>query len=85
MHTDLSPHLHTPECNSLIDLLKKCHDENKFAKFFGACNTFDQQVVVCLKKERQERSRRNREQAREKHLQIRERMRQLDAEEASKN
>ncbi|XP_055587783.1 COX assembly mitochondrial protein 2 homolog [Uranotaenia lowii] len=80
MHSDLSPHLHTPECNQLINLLKKCHEENQFAKFIGVCNTFDQQVVNCLRKERQDQSRRNREQAKAKQLLVQERMRKFDEE-----
>lgn len=81
MHSDLSAHLHTPECNQLIDLLKKCHEDNKFARFIGVCNTVDQQVVNCLRQERRERSRVNRQQAAEKQRRVQERMRQFDQEE----
>lgn len=81
MHSDLSPHLHTPECNRLIELLKSCHRENKYTKFLGACNDFDQQVVVCLRNERKENSRKNREQSAEKHRRIQEQLKKFENEE----
>lgn len=84
MHSDLSPHLHTPECNRLIDLLKKCYAENKFGKFVGVCSDFDQQMVNCLREERKDNSRKNREQSLEKHRRIQERMKQIDNEEKSR-
>lgn len=85
MHSDLSPHLHTPECNRLINLLKSCHEENKYAKFLGVCNDFDQQVVVCLRNERKENSRKNRAQSAEKHRRVQERMKEFENEEKARN
>lgn len=85
MHSDLSPHLHTPECNRLIDLLKRCHEENKYAKFLGVCNDFDQQVVGCLRNERKENSRKNREQSLEKYRRVQERMKQIENEEKARH
>lgn len=74
MHTDLSPHLHTTECNILIEQLNNCHTENKFAKFLGVCNDIDNQLVRCLKRERQARAAANRVKAAERQARIKERL-----------
>ncbi|XP_055385227.1 COX assembly mitochondrial protein 2 homolog [Condylostylus longicornis] len=78
MHPDLSPHLHTPECNRLIDLLKACHTENKFLRFVGQCNEIDRELWRCLKKEREENIRNNRRKAQEKHQRIREKIKEAE-------
>lgn len=65
MHTDLSAHLHSNNCNELIRLLQQCHDDNPFKKFFGYCNHEDAQVLRCLKQERIARRDENRKKSEE--------------------
>jgi COX assembly protein 2 len=59
MHPDLAPHLHTPECNRLIEALHQCHQENKFKKFLGVCNDANTAMLKCLKAEREQRRKEN--------------------------
>ncbi|KAH7731235.1 Protein C35D10.17 [Aphelenchoides avenae] len=52
MLPDLSPHLHTAECNRLVELMRECMKEKTLAKLIGACNYWDEAVWQCTKKER---------------------------------
>ncbi|KAG5863383.1 hypothetical protein JTB14_017018 [Gonioctena quinquepunctata] len=65
MHTDLSPHLHTQQCNELIKLLQDCHRDHAFRKFFGICNSIDRQMTKCIRGERVAKRARNLEKSRE--------------------
>lgn len=63
MHTNLSSHLHSSECNDLINQLTECHNSFPIKKYFGYCNALDSAMVKCLKRERLQRSKENRERA----------------------
>ncbi|XP_052866214.1 COX assembly mitochondrial protein 2 homolog [Anopheles cruzii] len=78
MHTDLSPHLHSKECNKIIEELKRCHSENTFGKFLGVCNDIDQQMVACLRNERKVRQQLNREKALEKQHRVQQLMKEQE-------
>lgn len=69
MHTDLSPHLHTEECNKFIYAYKKCMENNFFSKFFGHCDRHEHWMSKCLKKERLARRKINADKAKAKNVQ----------------
>lgn len=50
MHPLLSPHLH-PQCKEIILEFNRCHEENVFGKFFGACNKARINLDRCLDEE----------------------------------
>ncbi|XP_050515657.1 COX assembly mitochondrial protein 2 homolog [Diabrotica virgifera virgifera] len=72
MHTDLSAHLHTERCNRIIEMLRKCHADYPFRKFFGECNSVDSLMNACLKQERLARRDKNMEKSKEMKRKLRE-------------
>jgi len=74
MHGDLSPNLHTPECNLIIKEFQDCHAENPVGKFFGTCNRIDKLLIRCLKKERQSNQSENLKRSAERQKQFQERL-----------
>ncbi|KAJ1987917.1 hypothetical protein H4R33_002645 [Dimargaris cristalligena] len=69
MHPQLSEHK-TPQCADLIQKLNACHEQRNVAKFFGACNDLKNELTLCLRADRKERSRKNLDAARKKKAEV---------------
>lgn len=76
MHPSLAPHLHGEECRQIIEQLHKCHAENPYRKFFGACNEVRRALDRCLQKEYQVRQKKNYQTAHEREKRIQERIKE---------
>mgnify|MGYP001051325571 CR=1 FL=1 len=51
MHPPLDrPH---PSCEEMVLALKKCHTDNEFAKFWGACNEPKALMDRCFREEKE--------------------------------
>ena len=76
MHPSLAPHLHSQECQRIIDELNKCHRDHALRKFLGACNPLKRALNECLKRERSERRKENYEAAQKRKKEYQELMKE---------
>jgi hypothetical protein len=45
-----------------VQLLTQCHDDNPFAKFFGACNGEKKALDLCFRAEKERTAKKNRDE-----------------------
>ncbi|KAL7272852.1 hypothetical protein RUND412_004317 [Rhizina undulata] len=75
----MHPHLHTKQnrgCDEVMAILEECHARGFLWKAAGMCNEAKQNVNLCLRAERLERTQKNRKNAKVN----RERMNEIWAE-----
>ncbi|XP_050441530.1 COX assembly mitochondrial protein 2 homolog [Adelges cooleyi] len=74
MHPDLSPHLHTDECNNLTIEFNNCNVDHKILRFFGSCDKAYDRMVNCFHLERKAKQLQNNENALKRQAEIRQRI-----------
>ncbi|CAC9886158.1 unnamed protein product [Aureobasidium pullulans] len=78
----MHPHLHTKDnknCEEVMNALEECHARGFLWKSMGMCTKAKHQVNMCLRAERLERTRQNREVAKEKRAKIESVWAEIDA------
>lgn len=66
------------DCEEIMTALDECHARGFLYRSVGMCNQVKDQVTLCLRAARLERTRLNREKAVEKRKQVEERWREID-------
>ena len=51
----------SPDCERFVEILCKCHEDNKIAKFFGACNNEKRALDKCFREEKERMAKKNRD------------------------
>ncbi|OQV20702.1 hypothetical protein BV898_05285 [Hypsibius exemplaris] len=80
MHSDMSPHLHTKECNEIVSRLIQCRLDHPYGKFMGFCNNIDFEMTKCFRKEKEDKRTLNRINAEKKMSRIIEEQKNTRAE-----
>ncbi|TVY43525.1 COX assembly mitochondrial protein [Lachnellula occidentalis] len=78
----MHPHLHTKDntaCEEVMNILDECHARGFLWKSVGMCNDAKTQVNLCLRAQRVERTRKNREATKAKNLEIRAKWAEIDS------
>ncbi|KUJ22273.1 UPF0287-domain-containing protein [Mollisia scopiformis] len=78
----MHPHLHTKDnsaCEAVMTALDECHARGFLWKAVGMCNDAKTQVNKCLRAQRLERTKQNREKAKAKNEQIRSKWAEIDS------
>ncbi|CCU76134.1 hypothetical protein BGHDH14_bgh01721 [Blumeria hordei DH14] len=78
----MHPHLHTKHngaCEEVMNALDECHARGFLWKAVGMCNDAKTAVNKCLREQRLERTKANREAAKAKNKEIREIWADIDA------
>lgn len=65
-------------CEEVMAALEECHAQGFIHKMIGGCNRAKQEVNLCLRAERLERTARNREKSREKKERIQKIWKEID-------
>ncbi|OCF37927.1 hypothetical protein I317_06229 [Kwoniella heveanensis CBS 569] len=66
MHAPLGTAERQLACAELISALEQCHAKGMIAKLSGVCNEQKEALSMCLRKERLDRTARNREAAKDR-------------------
>ncbi|KAF2498387.1 UPF0287-domain-containing protein [Mytilinidion resinicola] len=77
----MHPHLHTSQnknCEEVMNALDECHARGFLYKAIGMCNDAKHQVNMCLRAQRLERTRLNREEAQRRREKVQARWTEID-------